>query len=145
MNTKPILVVEDEENDLFFLTRAMHKAGITNPVNTVTSGQEAVEYLTGEGVYSDRSKYPMPFLMFLDLKLPCLSGLDVLRWVRSQPPPLGNLLVVVLTSSTLASDIEQAYRAGANSYFTKPADPESLVQTMQDLADWWLKRNVPPP
>lgn len=142
---RPILVVEDEENDLFFLLRALEKAGVANPLNSVGSGQEAVDYLTGAGAYSDRQKYPLPFLLLLDLKLPSLNGIEVVRWIRKQEPPIRNVLVVVLTSSTLRQDIEDAYAAGANGYITKLADPEMLVSTMKDLANWWLRRNVPPP
>lgn len=144
MATRPILIVEDEENDLFFLVRAMQKAGISNPVQSVTNGQEAIDYIKGEAPFEDRIRYPLPLLVLLDLKLPCVNGLDVLRWIRQQPGHISNMIVLVLTSSTLANDIEEAYKARANGYIAKPADPDQLVRTMQDLAAWWLKRNVPP-
>ncbi len=142
--TRPLLIVEDEENDVFFLKRALEKAGILNPVYSVGTGQEAIDYLSGAGHFSDRSRYPLPFLVLLDLKLPCLNGTEVLKWIRTQSP-LQTLLVLILSSSTLATDLDEAYRSGANAYFVKPADPEQLLGCIQDFANWWLRRNVPPP
>ncbi len=140
----PLLVVEDEENDVFFLKRAMQRAGILNPLYSVANGQAATDYLSGAGAFADRTRFPLPFLVLLDLKLPCIGGIEVLRWIRARPE-LRNLLVVVLTSSTLPADIADAYSAGANSYIVKPGDPELLADSMRDFAKWWLKRNVPPP
>src|SRR4051794_15702703 len=95
---KTILLVEDDDNDVFFLTYAFESAGIVNPVVVVKDGQEAIDYLAGTGRYSDRGIYPLPCLVLLDLKLPVRPGLDVLRWVGQQPH-LKPLLVIVLTSS----------------------------------------------
>jgi CheY-like chemotaxis protein len=144
MKHRPLLIVEDEENDVFFLKRALQKAGVTNPLVVAQDGQEALDYLKGTAAFADRSRFPFPGLMLLDWKLPCITGMEVLRWLRRESPtPL--LPVIVLTSSTLADDIDNAYRLGANSYIVKPADPEQLTPIMRDLANWWLKRNVAPP
>ncbi len=141
---QPLLIVEDEEDDVFFLKRAIQKTGITNAVFAVATGQAAIDYLKGSGEFADRRRYPFPFLIFLDLKLPCVGGIDVLKWIRSDPASR-SVIVVVLSSSTLAEDINEAYASGANSYFVKPADPAQLLEYIRDFANWWLRRNVPPP
>ena len=136
------LIVEDEENDIYFLKHALQKAGINNPVQVVESGQTAIDYLAGTGKFADRSAYPLPAMIFLDLKLPQVHGLDVLKWIREQSslPPL---VVLVLTSSSLHEDIERAYRLGANSYVVKPSSPEKLLEIVGDFRDWWLRHNQP--
>src|SRR5215467_763792 len=93
-----ILLVEDDQNDVFFFEYACKEAGITNPIQCVGDGRQAIDYLSGTGMYSDRAQFPFPGLVFLDLKLPIKMGLDVLRWVREQPE-LQTLLVLVLSSS----------------------------------------------
>ncbi len=143
MKYRPLLLVEDEENDVFFLKRAIQKAGIANPVAVADSGQVAIDYLKGSDKFANRDQFPLPSLMLLDWKLPCITGMDVLRWLR-QESEHRCLPVIVLTSSTLASDIASAYALGANSYVVKPADPEQLTGVMRDLAGWWLKHNVLP-
>ena len=136
------LIVEDEENDIYFLKHALQKAGISNPVQVVESGQAAIDYLAGTGKFADRNTYPLPTMIFLDLKLPQVHGLDVLKWIRTQSslPPL---VVLVLTSSSLHEDIERAYRLGANSYVVKPSSPEKLLEIVGDFRDWWLTHNQP--
>jgi CheY-like chemotaxis protein len=140
MKPAHLLVVEDDENDIFFLKRAFDRSGVTNPLCIVQSGQEAIDYLRGENTYSDRTRFPFPAMVLLDLKLPCVNGIDVLRWIRKQPDCAG-LPVIVLTSSTLKTDIEEAYSSGANSYVVKPASPEVLANMMRDFANWWLRHN----
>jgi len=136
------LIVEDEENDIYFLKHALQKAGITNPVQVVESGQAAIDYLNGTGKYGDRSLYPLPGMIFLDLKLPQVHGLEVLKWIRERAslPPI---VIMILTSSSLREDIERAYRLGANSYVVKPSSPEKLVEIVGDLRNWWFKHNQP--
>ena len=82
---KTILQVEDDPNDVFFLQHAMKKAGVANPVQVATDGQQAIDYLRGVGKFADRKKFPLPCLILLDLKLPHVMGLDVLKWIRQQP------------------------------------------------------------
>jgi CheY-like chemotaxis protein len=103
----------------------------------VTGGRAAIDYLSGLGGYSDRSTYPLPTLMLLDLGLPDLPGFEVLRWARQQPY-LGGLLIVVLTSSDHQSDIQRVYELGANSFLTKPGDPAKLNDILRDVLLHWL-------
>lgn len=136
-----LLIVEDEEDDIFFLKRALNKAGINNPLQVVQDGHLAMDYLKGEGKFADRSGYPLPALIFLDLKLPRFHGFEVLKWMRSEPnlPPIP---VIVLTSSVVNDDIERAYRLGANCYVVKPSTPEQLIQVATAFRDWWLKHTT---
>ena len=97
-----ILLVEDNDDDVFAMQRAMEIGKVTNPLQVVTDGKEAVDYLGSAGIYADREKFPMPFLIFLDLKLPYLSGFEILEWMRGQPQ-LESIIVVVLTVALLRS------------------------------------------
>src|SRR5712691_4752034 len=104
VNVHSILMAEDDENDVFFLERAFKQAQIANPVNRVKDGEDAIAYLQGEGVYADRNKFPLPYLMLLDLKMPRKNGFEVIQWVRAQPG-LKRLPLVILTSSKEDPDI----------------------------------------
>ena len=120
-----ILLVEDNEDDVFLMTRALKAAKITNPLRVVEDGQRAIDYLMGTGIYSDRTRFPYPQIVFLDLKLPHKSGFDVLAWLQECvdiPMPL----VIVLSSSNLPRDMELATRLGAKSYLVKPPSPDAL-------------------
>jgi len=139
---KPILQVEDDPNDLFLLERAMTKVGVANPIQTVTDGQQAIEYLQGAGEFADREKFPLPCLVLLDLKLPHVMGLDVLRWIREQPE--AGLIVIVLTGSGEGADIADAYRLGANAFLIKPSDSNRLVDMAKAIKDFWLTHNTLP-
>lgn len=140
MNNRCILQVEDEETDIFLLKRAFSKAGITSPVNAVTDGQMAIDYLSGTGPYADREKHPLPCLVLLDLKLPKRSGFEVLEWLRGQPA-FHRVVVVVFSSSNQPSDIDRAYDLGANSFIQKPCDMEHTLELAQLLKGWWLGYN----
>src|SRR5206468_2292026 len=115
MTDLPILLVEDDSNDVFFFERAAKKAGLIAPIHVLRDGHEAVTYLNGDGIYADRNAHPFPILMVLDLNLPQRHGLEVLRWLR-QCKSCRTLLVIVLTSSRSELDIHEAYELGANSY-----------------------------
>lgn len=136
-----LLIVEDEEDDIFFLKRALNKVGVNNPVQVVQDGGRALEYLKGEGHFADRQCYPLPALIFLDLKLPRFHGFEVLKWIRAETslPPIP---VIVLTSSSVKDDIDRAYRLGANSYVVKPSTPDNLIQVAAAFRDWWLKQTT---
>jgi CheY-like chemotaxis protein len=137
-----ILLVEDNDDDVFLMKHALASAGVTNLVFVVDSGQLAVDYLSGAGPYSDRSRYPMPAVVFLDLKLPMMSGHEVLAWIRGQRQ-LESLVVVVLTSSNEPSDVRRSYSLGANSYLMKPLTARQLLDLAKAF-DWsWLERNQP--
>ncbi len=137
---KPILLVEDDQNDVFFLQYAFEAAGVHNPLQVVPDGQEAINYLSGKGRYSDRQQFPLPCLVLLDLKLPFKMGTDVLRWLRKQPQ-IANLLVVVLTSSSDGSDIDSAYECGAQSYLVKPLSLEKRLDMARAIKNYWLDLN----
>jgi len=138
-----ILLVEDDPNDVFFLQYAFEQAGIHNPTRVVTDGQEAIHYLGGTGKYADRSQYPIPALILLDLKLPVIMGLDVLRWINEQPN-LHTLLVVVMTSSRDPNDICEAYRLGARSYLVKPLSVQDRLEIARAIKSYWLGLNMLP-
>src|SRR6185369_2526448 len=107
----PVLYAEDEEDDVFFLRKAFHDAGIRNPLAIVTDGDAAVDYLSGQGRYGDRDRFPLPCLALLDLNLPGRSGLEVLKWIRAQPS-MCTLPVLMLTSSSQETDLHRAYIQG---------------------------------
>lgn len=140
----PILLVEDDENDVFFFQRAVAKAGITHPLHIVRDGQDAIHYLGGTGEYTDRTLHPTPRLIVLDLNLPVKHGLQVLQWLRGQPET-HNVIVIVLTSSMDVLDMHEAYAFGANAYVVKPADPNELATLVTAIRQFWLTLNAPPP
>ncbi len=132
-----ILLVEDDLNDVMLIKRAFGKSRIVNPIACVENGEDAVAYLRGDGKYADRRQHPLPFMLLLDLKLPRLSGHEVLQWLRGQPL-LKRLPVVVLTSSREPVDINRAYELGANSYLVKPVVFEEFAALMRQLQVYWL-------
>jgi CheY-like chemotaxis protein len=134
------LVAEDDENDVFFLQRAFKQAKVENPLNVVRDGQEAIEYLSGEGKFSDRNLYP---LFILDLKMPRKTGLEVLGWLQEQPE-LRCVPVMVLSSSAHRTDIERAYELGANAFVVKPASLEKRVELAKLIGAFWLEFNEGP-
>lgn len=139
----PILLVEDDPNDVLLIQRAFRKANLANPLYVVEDGENALAYLAGQGDYADRQQYPLPVLMLLDLKLPRKSGFEVLEWLRQQPG-LKRLLVVVLTSSANGPDINRAYDLGANSYLVKPVSFDALLEMVRTLGAYWLILNEKP-
>jgi CheY-like chemotaxis protein len=140
MKIKPILYVEDEEDDAFFVKRAFDQAGIVNPLIVVSDGQEAIDYCAGSGRYKNRDEYPLPCLVLLDLNIPKKSGLEVLKWIRTQPS-VSTLPVLVITSSSQHSDIHRAYLQGANAYLVKPSKSNELVEMVKAIKDFWLIQN----
>jgi DNA-binding response OmpR family regulator len=138
--TKPILLVEDDENDVFFFTRALKKLAIENPLRVVSDGQQALDYIEGRSPFANREEFPLPHLILLDLKLPQVKGLDVLKRVREVCDP--SLVVVILSSSKSQSDISKAYQLGANAYLTKPANFEGLVGLVRTVNEFWLQLNL---
>jgi CheY-like chemotaxis protein len=133
----PILLAEDDKNDIFLMRRAFDNAGFLNPLYVVHNGQEAIHYLEGNGEYSQRDKYPLPGLMLLDIKMPLMDGFDVLAWLRTQPQ-FNTLPVVVLTSSKLDADILKTRELGVFDYRVKPATFEDLVRLLDDVRKCWL-------
>lgn len=136
-----ILLAEDREEDIILIRKAFEKGGIRNPLFIVRNGEEAINYLTGVARFSDRSQYPLPALLLLDLKMPGTDGFDVLRWIKTQPD-LASLRVVVLTSSQDVRDVNKAYQLGANSFLVKPLDFHDTVAMAETIMDYWLSTNM---
>ena len=137
-----ILLVEDNSDDEALTVRALKKGKIKNEVIVVRDGQEALDYLLYEGAYSNRSKgYPQ--VVLLDLKLPKVDGLEVLRRIRENEPTK-MLPIVILTSSREEKDLAAGYAGGANSYIVKPVDMDQFTQAIQQLQLYWLVLNEPP-
>lgn len=139
---KPILQVEDDPNDVFLLQHALTKAGVANPIQVASDGRQAIEYLEGTGPFADRERFPLPCLVLLDLKLPYVMGLDVLKWIRQRPG--SPLVVVMLTASGEDGDVATAYRLGANAFLTKPSEAAKLVDMVKAIKDFWLRHNTLP-
>src|SRR6476620_10157745 len=118
MNTNPILVAEDEAYDVVLLESLLRDLKITNPVQAVTDGEQLICYLKGEGKFADRSKFPLPVLLLLDLKMPRKGGLEALVWIHSSFKP--EFPVIVLTGSKDLQQMNQAYLLGARSFLAKP-------------------------
>ena len=138
-----ILLVEDDENDVFFMRNAFKEVGILNPLQVAVDGQAAMDYLSGKGGYADRERFPLPCLTLLDLKLPRVMGLAVLKWMREQPA-LKSLIVIILSSSRLGPDIERAYQLGANAYLVKPSSQPELRKIATGIKEFWLELNRGP-
>lgn len=137
---KPILLVEDNEDDVFLMRRAMKAAGVMNPLFVVGDGEDALSYLNGDGQFADRRTFPIPALVLLDWKLPRKSGDDVLAWIRGQAA-LDPVLVVVLTSSAEEKDVLSAYTRKANSYLVKPPSADELVALVKSFRSYWFDHN----
>lgn len=136
----PILLVDDDPNDVFFMTEAFRRAEITN-FHVAVDGRQAIDYLCGEGAYSDRERYPMPAIVLLDLKLPFIMGLEVLRRARqSKSGPV----IIILSASSDPTDIATAYDAGANAYLVKPSSMDRLQEMVNALKTFWLTHNTLP-
>ena len=131
------LLVEDDEDQVLLVQRAFQRANIVNPLHVVRSGQEAMVYLEGAGPYANRDEFPLPKLILLDLKMPGISGFDVLRWIRQQPA-LRATRVVVLTASNQIRDVNLAYQLGANSFLVKPVDFDDFVRLSQAIQGYWI-------
>jgi CheY-like chemotaxis protein len=144
MKLPSILLVEDDENDIFFLQRAFEKAQIAAPLHIVRDGQEAIDYFCGNGSFSDRIKNPLPCLTLLDLNLPRKHGFEVLQSLHGNPD-FDKSPIVILTSSTSEEDMRQAYNLGANSYLLKQNDPNKLVSMAKGISAYWLEMNQFPP
>jgi DNA-binding response OmpR family regulator len=142
-NRKTVLLVKDSEDDVFFMQRAMTEVGPHPLLQVAKDGQEAIDYLSGSGEYADRTRYPIPSLVLLDLKLPKVLGMDVLKWIRSRME-FKIMPVIILTASGQHADWERGYRLGANSFMPKPTSLGDLRALVQCLNDYWFKYNMIP-
>jgi CheY-like chemotaxis protein len=144
MEAKNILLVEDNPNDVALTKRALEKSRISNKLVVAEDGVEALEYLFATGAYAGRDINELPTLILLDLKLPKIDGLEVLKQIRSNPTTK-RIPVVVLTSSKEDIDVASSYDEGANSYIRKPVDFVQFSEAVKQLGLYWLVINEPPP
>ena len=144
MEKATILLVEDNPDDVELTLHAFDKHNLVNEVVVARDGRQALDYIFATGSYSERNAADLPDLILLDLKLPKISGLEVLREVRSAAPTK-NIPVVILTTSDDESDITNGYDLGINSYIRKPVDFDKFIQTVKNIGMYWLMLNTPPP
>jgi two-component system, response regulator len=144
MKPKIILLVEDNPSDIGLTQRALAKSHIANQMIVAEDGQEALDYLFGAGQYAGREVSELPALVLLDLKLPRVEGLEVLRQIRANKGT-SRLPVVILTTSKEEQDVAQSYDLGANSYIRKPVDFTQFVQAIEHLGLYWLVMNEQAP
>lgn len=140
---KVILYVEDDENSVFFFKEAMKRAGSDYLMHVASDGQMAIDYLEGAGVYQDRQAYPLPRLVLLDLKLPRVMGLEVLKWIRCEAKSV--VPVIIMSASESREDVAEAYRLGVNAYLVKPLQIKELWEIARMIQEFWLTKNTPPP
>jgi len=140
VNAVPILVADDDAQDTMLVKMAVERGSLGLQLSSVKDGEEAINYLLGREKFSDRQTHPFPKMLLLDLKMPRLSGFDVLSFVRQQPE-LRKLPVVIFSSSDDPKDIQRAYDSGANSYLCKPHSNDDLSALLKALEDYWCKFN----
>ena len=143
MEDKIILLVEDNPDDVDLTIRAFEKNNISNKIIVAKDGVEALDYLHGTGIYAKRATKELPVLIMLDLKLPKINGLEVLRSIR-QNEQTSLIPVVILTSSAEQKDVIEGYKLGANSYIRKPVDFEQFVEAVKLLGLYWTLWNETP-
>ena len=132
-----VLLVEDDLNDIFLVKRAFKRAQIANPLQIVTDGEKAIEYLQGRGIYADRIAYPLPKLIVMDIKMPGKTGFEVLEWLKSSRQPLHRLPIVIVSSSDDPADVNRAYELGANAYMVKPMEFRAVEHLFQSITHYW--------
>jgi CheY-like chemotaxis protein len=140
MNTlqkdRPVLIAEDEPNDAFLLETALKRIPIPTKFHMVQDGQEVIDYLSGQGRFSNRSEFLFPSILFLDLKMPRMNGLEVLKWIKSHPETKV-IPTIIFSSSALERDVWESYELGANSYLVKPTSFEELARRMHIALEFW--------
>jgi DNA-binding response OmpR family regulator len=127
-----ILLAEDDRNDAFFLRRAFMQAGIPVSIVDVRNGKQAINYLSGDALYSDRTLFPLPTLVVVDIKMPLSDGFELLAWLQKHPE-VSKAPVVVLSASDFQQDISKARELGARDYFVKPLNPAELVEVVRGI------------
>lgn len=142
-NNIEILFAEDSMDDAALTIRALKKGGLLNSIHHVKDGAEALDFLYGNGVYAARDTKSHPKIILLDLKMPKVSGMEVLAKIKSDPA-LKSIPVVILTSSKEDPDIKLCYELGTNSYIVKPVESDSFFQTIQELRLYWMILNQAP-
>lgn len=141
-NSKTILLIEDSNDDVVLLKRVIARAGIAYPIQVVSDGAEAIKYLNREAPFQDRSKFPLPYIILTDIKMPKRTGFDVLEWIRRNPECRG-IPTIILTSSSQESDVVRAYDMGATAYIVKPAEGAVLDTIVHRLFSFWEVCRLP--
>jgi CheY-like chemotaxis protein len=135
---RAVLHVDDSPDDRFLFEQAWKKAGIRNPLRILSGGRSALEYLSGAGPFADRTAHPLPAMALLDIKMPDVTGLDLLARIR-ESEHLRRLPVFMLTASTLPRDVSDAYRLGATGFLIKPSSIQDLVEMLEGLKGFFLR------
>jgi CheY-like chemotaxis protein len=143
-NSAQILLVEDNQMDVVLTLDAFREAKLKNKVNVSRDGQEALDYLFGQGKFADRTLFPMPNLILLDLKMPGIDGFEVLRKIKGTDK-LKRIPVVILTSSKEDGDRALSYDIGANSYLLKPVSFDGFTDVVKKIDDYWFTLNISAP
>ena len=130
MPFKNVLYAEDDPNDVVMFKMAFERATLPAVLHTVDDGQEAVDWLSGTGMYADRKRFPLPDILILDLKMPKKTGFEVLEWVRGQES-FKKLPVIILSSSDLPEDVRRSYRLGASTYFVKSLGYQEVIHYLR--------------
>ena len=138
-----ILLVEDQESDAALLRRGFEKAKVLNPIIHLMNGDDALLYLEGRQRYADRTEYPLPVLILLDLKLPGLTGFQILQWMRTRNE-IRRIPVVVLTTDDSPETVNSAYDLGANSYLVKPGNNAAIAKMVNAIRQYWIELNEDP-
>jgi len=134
----PVLLAEDDLNDVLLIRQAFRESKALNPLQAVGNGEEAIQYLAGEGHFADRRAYPFPALLLLDLKMPVKDGLEVLRWLHDHPEIPRKLPVVVLSSTELPNETQMAYAMDIQACIVKPLSYAELREKIRVLKEYWL-------
>ncbi len=132
-----VLHVDDDPNDTELLRAAARKAGLTFSLHNAEDAEHAIAYLNSQGAYANGKIYGLPALVLLDLKMPRVTGFELLRWIRHHPE-LNHLPIIILSGSELQEDIQEAFACGANSYLVKPIGFEALIQLVKEIYSSWL-------
>jgi len=137
------LLVDDSSDDAFLVQRSLQRAGLGTKCDVVEDGEEAIKYLQGEGIYADRNAHPFPTVILSDLKMPRMSGFELLRWVRKHPE-CSVVPTILFTSSAVESDVKEAYQLGANAYMVKPTDVGEFEDLLRVTFQYWTRCERPP-
>lgn len=136
--SKIVLIVDDDENDVFAISETLSNAGVKNPLITVSDGADVISYFAGMGRYADREKFPLPRVLLLDLKMQRMGGFSVMEWLNQQHKSVrADLLVVVLTAHGELENVRRAYQLGARSFLTKPCSVDDVRNLVRGYSTFW--------
>jgi CheY-like chemotaxis protein len=138
-----ILLVEDSEDDAKLLQKLFAKAGLSTPIHVVADGVEAMSYLLGRDKFADRTNFPEPNILLIDLHMPRVNGLELMSWLQTQPD-FEHLIIVALSGSAEQDEIDRAYQTGANSYLLKPGSAIELERVVNSFLNYWVRSNYLP-